>query len=303
MGACECQNPMEFGYEVNAEKDDDPQLNNNYNTNKINFEKNYINTQSNNSEKKIENNNFLNNNVNQSNNYYSMRSQNSNYIENIEEEKQPELLNSLNSRFESDQKQLSENFDLNFGNNDNGQQYLFNTTIEQPSDIFSKYIFDNLNKIRENPQSFIPKIENAKSNITHDKNGICIYKSSVKVALSRGLPAFNETIEYLQNLKPMKKLIFSSDLLIPPPDNEEQLTDKTYMNQLINEKVQNGIPIKSFWRDIIKDYETCLLLMIVDDTGSNSGKKRNDILDPNMQCIGITSKKIGKKFASYITLC
>ena len=300
MGACECQNPMEFGYEVNAEKDDGQQSNNkNYNNNKNNFGQNYINTLSNNSERKIDNNNY-NNNFNQQNNYYSIGSQHSNYIENIEEEKQQEL----NARFESDQKQFSENFELNFDNNSNGnQQYLFNTTIEQPSDNFSKYIFDNLNNIRENPQSFIPKIEEAKSNITHDKNGICIYKSSVKVALSRGLPAFNEAIEFLKNLKPMKKLIFSSELLIPPPDNEEQLTDKTYMNELINMKVRNGIPIKSFWRDIIKDHETCLLLMIVDDTGSNSGKKRNDILDPNMQCIGITSKKIGKKFASYITLC
>ena len=301
MGACECENPMEFGYEVNAEKDDDQQSNNNYNPKRINIEQNYVNSSSNNSEK-IDNNNYQNN-LEQPNNYYSLGNQNSNSIENIEEEKQQELLNSLNARFESDQKQFSENFEFNFDNNDNNQQYLFNTTIEQPSEIFSKYIFYNLNNIRENPQSFIPKIEKAKANITHDKNGICIYKSSVKVALSRGLPAFNETIEFLKNLKPMKKLIFSSDLLIPPPDNEDQLTDKGYMNELINQKVQKGIPIKSFWRDIIKDYETCLILMIVDDTGSNSGKKRNDILDPNMQCIGITSKKIGKKFASYITLC
>ena len=101
----------------------------------------------------------------------------------------------------------------------------------------------------------------------------------------------------------MKKLIFISGLLINPPKNEDQIKDRTYMNELINVKVQAGIPIKSFWRDIIKDRETCLILMIVDDTGPNSGKKRNDILDPNMKYIGITSKKIGKSFASYMTLC
>ena len=101
----------------------------------------------------------------------------------------------------------------------------------------------------------------------------------------------------------MQKLIFSNELLIDYPINEEQIKDKKYMNEQINIKVQNGIPIKSFWRDIIKDPQTCLILMVVDDTGVNSGKKRNDILDPNMQCIGIVSKKIGKSFASYITLC
>ena len=64
-----------------------------------------------------------------------------------------------------------------------------------------------------------------------------------------------------------------------------------------------GIPIKLFLRDIIKDCETCFILMIVDDTGANSGKKRNDILDPSMEYIGIVSKIIGKIIASYITLC
>jgi hypothetical protein len=125
----------------------------------------------------------------------------------------------------------------------------------------------------------------------------------VKVALSKGLPAFDEAIEFLKQLKPMNKLIFSYDLLIESPINEEQIKDKQYMNEQINKKVQDGIPIKSFWRDIIKDCQTCLILMIVDDTGVNSGKKRNDILDPNMQCIGIISKKIGKSFASYIKFC
>ena len=136
-----------------------------------------------------------------------------------------------------------------------------------------------------------------------DQRGIYIYKSTVKVALSKGLPAFDEAIDFLKQLKPMNKLIFSNELLIESPINEEQIKDKKYMNEQINKKVQNGIPIKSFWRDIIKDCKTCLILMIVDDTGVNSGKKRNDILDPNMQCIGIVSKKIGKSFASYITLC
>ena len=181
--------------------------------------------------------------------------------------------------------------------------FYFTTTSERPKDEFSEYIFDNINQIRENPQSFIKVIEQAKRNIILDKRGIYIYKSIVKVALSRGLPAFDETIDFLKKLNPMPKLIFSNDLLIDAPINEEQLKDKKYMNEQINAKVQNGIPIKSFWRDIIKDPQTCLILMIVDDNGPNSGKKRNDILDPNMQCIGIVSKKIGKNFASYITLC
>ena len=157
--------------------------------------------------------------------------------------------------------------------------------------------------IRENPQSFIEEIEQSKKNIILDKRGLYIYKSTVKVALNKGVQAFDEAINFLKNLRPMNKLLFSKELIIDPPDTEEEIQDKKFMNEQINNKVQNGIPIKSFWRDIVKDYKTCLLLMIVDDSGINSGKKRNDILDPSMQCIGIISKKIGKNFASYFALC
>ena len=307
MGACECENPMEFGYELNALEKDEQQtkkneLNeNNMNTSQNNNEKNYVNTMSNivSSDNNREKEN-LQNKINQLNINNSQDNQNYSEGQFIEEEKNPEGegLNALRARYENENNQNDEIYQ-----SDDNKQFLFKNNLDEPQDDFSKYIFDNLNNIRENPQSFIPIIERAKSNIMYDKTGICIYKSSVKVALSKGEPAFDEAIEYLKNLKPMQKLKFSSDLLIPLPENEEQIKDRTYMNELINKKVQSGIPIKSFWRDIIKNRETCLLLMIVDDTGPNSGRKRNDILDKNMQYIGITSKKIGKNFASYITLC
>ena len=280
MGACECENPMEFGYELNStvkEKETSQQYP------KINYEK-IMNFE----EHKNNINNNIKNNINVINtnqNLFEIKENNSNnnYI-------------------------LEENIEIKKGsnseNNENlNENYIFKTTSERPKDDFSEYIFDNINKIREDPQSYINVIEQAKKNIILDKKGIIIYKSTVKVALTRGLPAFDETINYLRKLKPMSKLIFSNELMVDSPINEEQIKDKKYMNEQINIKVQKGIPIKSFWRDIIKEPQTCLILMIVDDNGPNSGKKRNDILDPNMQCIGITSKKIGKSFASYMTLC
>ena len=306
MGACECENPMEFGYELNAlEKDDQQKKNklneNNMNTSQNNNENNYVNTMSNivSSDNNREKEN-LQNKINQLNINNSQENQNLSEGQFQEEEKNPEEegVNALRARYEKENNQNNEIYQ-----SDDNKQFLFKNNLDEPQDEFSKYIFDNLNNIRENPQSFIPIIEKAKSNIMYDKSGICIYKSSVKVALSKGKSAFDDAIECLKNLEPMEKLKFSSDLLVPLPENEEQIKDRTYMNELINKKVQSGIPIKSFWRDIIKNRETCLLLMIVDDTGPNSGRKRSDILDRNMQYIGITSKKIGKNFASYMALC
>ena len=310
MGACECDNPMEFGYEVNSienENESNKDAKKKF-ISKLNYEKNI------NNKEKI-NLNYQNYSQNNSDNFISIENErNPKEIkpeQNTEEKEiiinpqnKEEGVNALKSRFEINEE-ITNDIYLNGNNNNdnNNSKFYFTTTAETPKDDFSIYIFENINKIRENPQSFIEIIEQAKKNIILDQRGIYIYKSTVKVALSKGLPAFDEAIDFLKQLKPMNKLIFSNELLIESPINEEQIKDKKYMNEQINKKVQNGIPIKSFWRDIIKDCKTCLILMIVDDTGVNSGKKRNDILDPNMQCIGIVSKKIGKSFASYITLC
>jgi hypothetical protein len=250
MGACECENPMEFGYELNALEKDEQQtkkneLNeNNMNTSQNNNEKNYVNTMSNivSSDNNREKEN-LQNKINQLNINNTQDNQNYSEGQFIEEEKNPEGegLNALRARYEKENNQNDEIYQ-----SDDNKQFLFKNNLDEPQDDFSKYIFDNLNNIRENPQSFIPIIERAKSNIMYDKSGICIYKSSVKVALSKGEPAFDEAIEYLKNLKPMQKLKFSSDLLIPLPENEEQIKDRTYMNELINENAQSGISITSF---------------------------------------------------------
>ena len=278
MGACECENPMEFGYEVNSTLKDKekekiekieayPEINRENFIKNSNINNDYYNDDIKSIEQKREKEQILEHNI--------QTSENNNNIIDIENKG----VNALKARIEiktNEQNTESENMN-----------YIFTTTVQRPKDDFSEYIFDNINKIREDPQSFIKVIEQAKKNIILDKKGIFIYKSTVKVALSRGVPAFDETINFLKNLKPMQKLIFSNELLMEYPINEEQIKDKKYMNDQINIKVQNGIPIKSFWRDIIKDPQTCLILMIVDDTGVNSGKKRNDILDPNMQCIGI----------------
>ena len=168
-------------------------------------------------------------------------------------------------------------------------------------DDFSQYIFNHINKIRENPQSFISDIEEAKPYILYNKSKKLIYKKNVKVALSEGIPAFQEAISILKICKPMNKLIFEPKLMVKLPDNEDDIIDKEYFKYEIRKMISEGIPIKSYWRDIINDPETSFLMMIVDDTGKKSGMKRNDILDPNMKYIGICSKSIGKYFICFLT--
>ena len=172
---------------------------------------------------------------------------------------------------------------------------------KKPMDDFSQYVFDHINKIREDPQSFINNIEEAKTFILYNKFKKLIYKKNVKVALSEGIPAFQEAISILKICKPMNKLIFEPKLMVKLPDNEDDIINKEYFKSEIKKMKSKGIPIKSYWRDIINEPETSFLMMIVDDTGMKSGMKRNDILDPNMKYIGICSKSIGKYFICFLT--
>ena len=172
----------------------------------------------------------------------------------------------------------------------------------KPKDEFSKFIFNQINAIREDPQSFIDIIQKSKKNIKIDKSGIKIYKSTCKVALNKGEPAFNEAIEFLRKTKPMNKLIYNPDFVIDLPNNEYDIISKEYLGNKVKEKIERGIDIKSFWKDIVKDEEACFILTVVDDSAKNSGNKRNDILNSDNKYIGISSVRIGRSFACYIVL-
>ena len=209
--------------------------------------------------------------------------------------KNKNLKKSVNKKINLDINEIKLKRELNSNLNNN----IINE--KKPMDDFSQYIFNHINKIRENPQSFISNIEEAKPYILYNKSKKLIYKKNVKVALSEGIPAFQEAISILKICKPMNKLIFEPKLMVKLPDNEDDIIDKEYFKYEIRKMISEGIPIKSYWRDIINDPETSFLMMIVDDTGKKSGMKRNDILDPNMKYIGICSKSIGKYFICFLT--
>ena len=171
-----------------------------------------------------------------------------------------------------------------------------------PDDNYSKYIFTQINKIRTDPQSIIGIIEDAKDHIIQDKYGRIIYDRDLKIALTKGQYAFDETIEFLKRQKPMESLEYKPIITIKPPSEESDVLDKNYMKKEVKKMMKSGISIKSYWRDVVRDPEISFILMIADDNGAKSGKRRNDILDPNMKYIGISSVEINDSFACYIIL-
>ena len=177
-----------------------------------------------------------------------------------------------------------------------------NISNASPSDNYSKYLLEQINKIRTDPQSYIGVIEDAKNNIIKDKNGRYIFNGKIRIALMNGESAFNNAIDYLKKVQSMGKLVYNPFLTVELPKSENEIKYKNDLSLKVDNMIKNGTIIKSFWRDVIKDPQISFLMMIVDDTGDNSGMRRKDILDPNMKYIGISSIDINGSFVCYITL-
>ena len=167
---------------------------------------------------------------------------------------------------------------------------------------FSKYMFESINKIRANPQSFIMNLKNAINNIAYDKKGNLYYNGNIKVALSKGKLAFEEAISFLEKARPMKPLIYKKELCVDIPEKQKDFESGDYLRKIINKMVMKGISVRAFWRDIIKDPQINFLLMVVDDNFIRRGAKRKDILNPDMKYIGINSASMGDNFVCYTVL-
>jgi hypothetical protein len=270
--------------------------NNSNNNNSNNNNNNLISFSKENNKNSFNNNNNYNSNekiidFNSNYNNYDILSQNSNQIN-------PK--NNNNNNNNNNKEIIKSSIPIEISENINNNEKISYDPNLEPNDEFSRYIFHELNNIRQNPQNYIDLITKSESNILKDKKNRLIYKSKVKVALNKGLPSFEETINFLKNLQPMNRLYYLPKLTVDIPTTEEEIKDKNYLKAKVGEKIEEGINIKSYWRDIINDAETSFLLMIVDDTGMKPGMKRKNIFDSNMKFIGISSISINKYFACYI---
>ena len=206
----------------------------------------------------------------------------------------------LNNNENINQNIINSNPQIENMKNENYNQENIKNKELKPEDNFSLYIFEHINLLRQNPKSFINLIEDSKKKITYDKKKRLVYKSNVKVALSKGEPAFDGAISVLKNTVPMNKLIYNPNMNIPLPISEEEIKDKNYLKNNVKLLLSNNVKIRTYWRDIINDPETSFILMIVDDSGNKAGNKRKDLLNPDMKYIGICSTMIGKNFVCYL---
>ena len=218
-------------------------------------------------------------------------------------EQKEEIFRSSNQEGEN-QEQIKES------NNENQRdEEEYNERINEVKNTkyadYPEKMLELINKIREDPASYADIIEDSIQNIIENQDDDegkpkIIYKKKVKVALTRGEPAFREAAEILRNMESLPPLEFKNDICVPLPDNESDIKDSSYLREQVN-ILRETTNIDVFFKDLIKLPEVSALLMIVDDGEKNAGRKRNAILNKNFKYIGINSKFIGKTFIAYFT--
>ena len=169
---------------------------------------------------------------------------------------------------------------------------------------YPEKIVEYINSIREDPVGYADIIEDSIKYIVEEEdkndpsNVRLIFKKKVKVALNRGESAFLEAAEYLRILTPLPPLEFVKDKCIPLPDSEDELKDPSFLREQVKQ-IREKTEVDVFFKDLIKIPEVSGLLMIVDDTNKNAGKKRMALLNKDLKYVGVTSKFVGKTFIAY----
>ena len=160
-------------------------------------------------------------------------------------------------------------------------------------------VFNLINKVRQNPSEFVKDVENAISKLVNI-DGKMVYKDKVKVAVKLGEPAFKEAAEKLRNMQPLKPFELCEEIAVSVPEEEDRMKNAKVFNELVEEKKKTA-NIDTYYKDLIKDPYTSVLLMVVDDNGKNSGKKSNVILGTEYTKIAVASRRVKKTFCTYYT--
>ena len=208
--------------------------------------------------------------------------------------------------------QQQEQFDGNKSENMNQQneqedEDFLEKLNEEKNAKYAEYpdkMVEIINKIRENPSGFADVIEDSIKYITEepdkedDTKTKLIFKKKVKVALNKGEEAFHSAAEILRKMEPLPPLEFSGNICIPLPQNDEELKDPDYLREQVK-AIKENYNIDLFFKDLIKLPDVSALLMVVDDSVKNTGRKRNAILNKDFKYIGINSHFVGKTFLAY----
>ena len=164
---------------------------------------------------------------------------------------------------------------------------------------FNSRVLDLINKIRRDPPSYANTILENIQYISNENNKL-IFKKKVKVLLNKGEEAFRNAAEELKKTAPMNDLTIKNEIAIPLPLSQEEINDNALLINQVN-IIRQNYNINVYFKNMIKNPEIAVLLLIVDDSANSPGAKRRAILNPHFRKIGINSKFINTTFISFFS--
>lgn len=161
--------------------------------------------------------------------------------------------------------------------------------------FLSTTLLNEINQIRTNPLSYIPKIDKYMNLVETDKSGSSyININNNKIMLPQGKEAFQEAKTALSNAKSIHKIQKKKNLCIPFPKGEN-ITKSDSIDYLkeefekIKQNVGNKYKDLSFFCDKnISNTEFVTVLNFLDMNDENK-TKRHCILNEDYNVIGITT--------------
>ena len=170
---------------------------------------------------------------------------------------------------------------------------------------FEKELYEEINELRRDPSAYSQKISKSKENF---KGNVWVYPETKEgIQTIEGPLAYDEAIDYLNNISPVEELVQSKGLINISRDFLELFqknpNDKTDINTIIE---KYGSYSGSFRRIVefgALTAEQAIINLIVCD-GNKSRGNRDALLDENLKSVGICSGKHDiYRTCSVITAC
>ena len=219
------------------------------------------------------------------------------------EEEKNELNNDdIDEENNKDQKEPPHNLDYYLKKFDDDEKEKINKMVAEAQD-YSQKMLELFNEIRQRPNDYANYIEDSMDYIVETQNKNTtetnkVFKKHLKIKLNSGEPAFRNASKILKNIEPLPELKLKPELCVPLPSSAYDINDKNYLkNQIIN--IRRNRRVDAYFKENINIPELSALMLMVDDIGDNSGKRREIILRRDIQYVGISSGNIGGVFVAY----
>jgi hypothetical protein len=180
-----------------------------------------------------------------------------------------------------------------------------NNSLNSNNDYILNIIKINLlkiiNKLRQEPSSFIPLLDKYSNLIQFDSKRKLYYINinNYKILIKKGKENFNETKGFLEKMKPVKKVIYFEDLNFNIPSNLNDLEDDKYfineMNRIKNNSKINFLNIQYICHKNIMNEEYIILSIIIDFENEKDKRIRKILINNKYSKIGISLVKIDEE--------